>query len=205
MSTTRYLLIAALLASAGNAVAASSVDLSVKGSITPSACVPALSKGGVVDFGKLSAKDLRVEVHTRLPSQYMQFTVTCEAPTLVALIGTDNREGTEWLDEGNYGLGLINGNEKLGSFWVILSSAVADGVPARFIQSTDGGSSWMPDGSLWHGNTTSVADTTSLVPMPVQVLTGDMDIRAFIAPTNTLTLTEEVPIDGSITMTVRYL
>ena len=51
MSTTRNLLIAALLASAGHAVAGSSVDMAVKGIVTPSACTPELSNGGVVDLG----------------------------------------------------------------------------------------------------------------------------------------------------------
>jgi type 1 fimbria pilin len=36
------------------AFAASTSDLSVKGSITPSACEPLISGGSVVDFGKIS-------------------------------------------------------------------------------------------------------------------------------------------------------
>jgi type 1 fimbria pilin len=66
MRNTRSLLIGVLLASAGNAIAASSVDLTVKGSITPSACTPLLSSGGVADFGKISVKDLRPDNPTYL-------------------------------------------------------------------------------------------------------------------------------------------
>ena len=59
MNTFSRLALATLLCSAtGNALAASSTDLTVKGLITPSACTPALSNAGAVDFGKLSAKDL---------------------------------------------------------------------------------------------------------------------------------------------------
>lgn len=115
MSIPRNLTFALLLAGAGNAVAASSIDLAVKGTITPSACTPTLANGGVVDYGKISAKDLKVDSHTRLPSQKLQMTVDCEAATLFALAAKDNREGTESsLDYYNFGLGLINGSEKLG-------------------------------------------------------------------------------------------
>ncbi|PNA52870.1 hypothetical protein C1Y14_34105, partial [Pseudomonas sp. MPR-R5B] len=47
-----------MLATSGAAVAASSVDLTVTGLITPTACTPSLSANGVVDHGKISAKDL---------------------------------------------------------------------------------------------------------------------------------------------------
>nr|WP_314528591.1 DUF1120 domain-containing protein [uncultured Pseudomonas sp.] len=75
MRITHHLLITALLASTGHAVAASSVDLSVKGSITPSACMPSMSSSGTVDYGKLSAKDLNADKVTRLPSEYLQLRV----------------------------------------------------------------------------------------------------------------------------------
>ena len=45
------------LAGGGQAMAASSVDLSIKGSITPAACTPTLSNGGVVMHGKISYSD----------------------------------------------------------------------------------------------------------------------------------------------------
>lgn len=206
MRITRHLLTATLLACAANAVAASSTDLNVHGLITPSACVPEISNGGEADFGKLAAKDLRVDRFTRLDSHYLQMKVTCEAQTFIALQGHDNRAGSAYREEeGNFGLGLINGDERLGSFWVVLTSAIADGVPARFIESIDGGTTWFSGGSLWRDSTASVANTTTLAPIPVKVLSGEMDLRAFIAPTNTLTLTEEVPIDGSVTVTVVYL
>ena len=56
MKTCMPLLGGALLLALSNAVcAASSVDLTVKGLITPSACAPSLSSGGLVDHGKVAA------------------------------------------------------------------------------------------------------------------------------------------------------
>jgi len=52
---------------------------------------------------------------------------------------------------------------------------------------------------------TSVANSTTIAPVPVQVLVADVTIMPSIAPANGLTLTEEVPIDGSATLTVKYL
>lgn len=137
----------------------------------------------------------------------MPFELTCEGPTLIALNSTDNRDGTEWRDEGEefFGLGLVNGDEKLGAFYVSLEAAVADGGPARIIESMDGGSTWALGDFLWPGSITSVTGNSTIAPLPVQSLTLDMIISAIIAPTNTLTLTNELPLDGSVTVTVLYL
>ena len=209
MSITRNLLVSTLiLASAGQAVAASSIDLNVKGSITPSACTPSIASGGVIDYGKLSAKALNVDKVTRLPYEYLQLRVACDAATLFALQGSDNRAGSEPdSHEGNYGLGLINGDEKLGSYYVAFETAMADDVPARFIHSYDGGATWnpWPGGGFWVGGTVAVANNTAIAPIAVKVMTTEMEIRTYIAPANTLTLTEEVPLDGSMTVTVLYL
>lgn len=207
MSNIRNTLIAALLSTAtGAAFAASNVDLAVKGSITPSACTPSLSSGGTVDFGKMSAKDLNADKVTRLESDFIQLRINCDAATLFTLKGDDNRKGSvPDGHEGNFGLGLINGNEKLGSHFGELTSAVADSTPARFIGSGDGGATWFITGELSDSLITSVASTTSVTPMPAQELTGDLKIKAIIAPTNSLTLTSEVPLDGSVTLTVSYL
>ncbi|MER5728877.1 YidB family protein [Streptomyces sp. NPDC002138] len=42
-------------------------------------------------------------------------------------------------------------------------------------------------------------------PVPIQDLTSDLTLSAQIAPTSGLTLNNEVAIDGSVTLTVKYL
>lgn len=206
MSIIRNVLITALLVNTGHAVAASSVDLSVKGTITPSACTPALSNGGLADFGKIAAKDLRPTLPTYLPRQDMEFSVTCDGATLFAIESKDNREGSEYnIDYYNFGLGLINGSEKLGWVGVAMSGPVADGVSVRAIGSRDSGVTWDRESSFMDDGMNAVAEPNTLVPIPVQRLTTALQVAAGIAPAQNLTLTNEVPIDGSITMTVRYL
>ncbi|ONH55211.1 Protein of unknown function [Pseudomonas cedrina] len=202
----KTLMSALMLTSAGTAMAASSVDLSVRGLITPSACEPTLSSGGVYDIGKISAKDLNADDFTNLGEHILQLTVTCDAATLMAIEPKDNRAGSS-SDDANtrFGLGLINGTEKLGFLEMWLSSMLADGIEGRPIGSADGGLTWARKPSLAHDTITSVADTTTLAPLPVQLLTADLSLSASIAPANSLTLTNEVAIDGSVTLTVKYL
>lgn len=197
---------AMLLTASASAFAASSVDLTVTGLITPSACTPGLSSGGVVDLGKISAKDLTPDATTPLPVQDLQLTVTCDASTLMAIEANDNREGSASEDYPHlFGLGLINGTEKLGFMSVAVSSSVADGASVSNIHSYDNGSNWSSSSRLEKDSILSVADTGTLVPIPVQSLTSDLRVHTRIAPTDQLTLTNEVSIDGSVTLTVRYL
>ncbi|WP_426216801.1 DUF1120 domain-containing protein [Pseudomonas sp. DWRC2-2] len=206
MKTLNALFATLLLTGTGTALAASSVDLTVRGLITPSACEPTLSGGGNVEIGKISAKDLKADEHTQLADQALQLTVTCDAATLMAIEPKDNRAGSaSEIDDVAFGLGLVNGSEKLGYFAMVVESAVADGADVGPIASRDGGLTWTRLMFLVNNGITSVANSTTVAPVPVQSLVADLTIMPNIAPASSLTLTEEVPIDGSATLTVKYL
>ena len=64
---TRILSSLLSLACAPSVLAASTVDLSVHGLIVPAACMPQLSSGGLIDYGKVAQQDLNLETATRLP------------------------------------------------------------------------------------------------------------------------------------------
>ena len=187
--------------------AASSVDLSVTGAITPGACLPDLSEDGIVDFGKIPAKDLNVNLSTELPMVTLKLSVNCEGKTLFALNGRDNRRGSAHFSlSSNYGLGLINGDQKLGSYGIGVFNPVAD-TPVYPLFSSDHGKTWLVNSSgsymghdYWNGFGLEM-DT----PIALQNVTVDLRIRTYIAPARTLTLTEEVPLDGSATLDVVYL
>ncbi|MBS7680196.1 DUF1120 domain-containing protein, partial [Vibrio cholerae] len=49
-----------LLACTPAALAASAVDLSVRGLVIPAACLPQLSSGGLIDYGKIAQQDLNL-------------------------------------------------------------------------------------------------------------------------------------------------
>lgn len=203
---TNTLLAALILVGASQAVAASSVDLNITGVITPSACEPNLSNGGVYDLGKIAAKDLNVDQPTPLPTHSLQLTITCASPTLLALAPRDNRAGSAYTTGStNFGLGLINGDKKLGRMVLRLESILDNGTRLYPIGS-DTSEIWAPTSLLSYMFLTSFAAAPTIrTPTPIQQVIADLSIAPTIAPANTLPLTQELPIDGSVTLTMRYL
>ena len=199
---------ALLITGTAPAFAASTVDLTVKGIITPNACTPGLSGGGVIDHGKMSAKDLNTDRFTALPAASLQMTVTCDAPVLFAIKATDNRLGSG--SGSDFGLGLINGTQKLGFYTLNLGSAtnppVADGEVVQSIASFDNGTTWERYNSFEHGLMLSVATLADVsTPRPTQELVTEVNYNGFINRTDGLDLSNEVNIDGSATLEVLYL
>lgn len=193
------------------AFAASTVDLAVRGTITPSACTPGLSQGGQIDFGKIPARDLSADSPTRLPTVILKLTVNCAAPTLFALRSKDNRAGSAYLDDGyTYGMGLINGNEKVGGYLLTLRDPVSSTAQLSTLTSVNGGVSWwnFPQGVflVWH-NLSAFGNNDSGVaaPMPLLDVTSDLYVESRIAPANGLTLDQQVPLDGAATLDLIYL
>ena len=188
------------------AQAASTVDLSVTGLITPSACAPSLSNGGVYDLGKISTSDLNADQPTRLAVQNLALAITCEASTLLAIEPRDNRLGSSYEEiPTRFGLGHVNGGIKLGYLYLRLNSIVADGVGMYPLGST-ASSGWAPTSLLSKDFLTSFTSVpTGSTPTPIRQLNADLQVTPTIAPANTLPLTEQMPIDGSVTLTMKYL
>src|SRR5689334_13790709 len=95
-----------VIACAPVALAASSADLRVTGLITPSACTPSLSGGGIVDHGKVTVKDLKPDQPTALKRGTLYLEVNCDATTPFTLTTIDNREGSSAIHPNSHGLGV---------------------------------------------------------------------------------------------------
>jgi hypothetical protein len=201
---------ALLLGAATSAFAASSTELTVTGTITPAACTPSLSGGGVVDFGKLSAKDLNATSATRLPPKTLQLTVSCDAPTQFAIIPIDNRAGSSaGPGSSTFGLGLINTDQRLGHYTLKFDNPIA-GVASMLVASMDDGSTWFPhmgvattSPNLWLALGSNGG--SGWAPHDVEQATIDITVETQIARADSLTLTNEVNIDGSATLQIKYL
>ncbi|OIN49707.1 hypothetical protein BFL40_23050 [Pseudomonas costantinii] len=195
--------------------AASTVELTVTGLITPMACTPVLSSGGLVDFGKISQKDLNQATGTRLPLKYLTLTVSCNAPGRYALRMRDNRDGTAHVNsEIYYGLGLDHSGNKLGVYSVSFDpkQTVVDDLPQIYgTESTTGGLAWRTSntnpidiGSRSLLGFTDVVGSTA-GPSAVQNLSSTLKLEAVINAKQNLDLSTDTPMDGSATLEVVYL
>lgn len=204
---------AVVLASVGHVIAASSVDLSVKGSITPAACTPTLSGGGVVDHGKIAFKDLNRTGETQLPVATLRLSVSCTTSTLFAVKSTDNRSGSSSEQNGTtsgFGVGFVNGSVKVGFYLLKMNNSMADGVTHAVIESANGqtwfdafdnSQMWQP---LWMRSFKS-SSGGGVAPMPVKDMQTDLIVETRIARSLDLPADQEIPIDGSATLDVVYL
>jgi type 1 fimbria pilin len=184
--------------------AASSTDLTVTGLITPNACTPTLSGGGIVDHGKLLAKDLHLDRPTTLPGETLQLAVNCDAATAFRLLPTDNKRDT-LAGPNDFGLGYINGDQKLGGFTARLMVPMADGVAVQPLNSINNGDTWFRSPALSHGNLLAFGAAGGPdAPIAVKDLLADLRVSTQIMPADSLDLTNDVALDGSVTLTIAY-
>ncbi|NUT76542.1 DUF1120 domain-containing protein [Pseudomonas sp. C1C7] len=196
-----------LIGLAPHVLAASSTDLTVTGTITPVACMPTLPNGGVVDFGKIAARDLNLTSDTILEPKTLNLEVNCPATALLAAQLFDNRKGTASLiAPWAFGLGLINGTQKLGHYTMFTERAEADGMPGQAIVSLDQGASWSTNIILRSDHYLAVAASDDWSkPVAVQNMKIQLNLTAAIARADGLDLSNEVSLDGSTTFEVKYL
>ncbi|BCX70354.1 DUF1120 domain-containing protein [Pseudomonas izuensis] len=204
-----------LISATPNVLAASVVDLSVKGLITPVACTPSLSNNGLVDYGKISRQDLSVDKRTQLRDQMLDFSLQCNGPARFALIMRDNRDGSAIVNsEIYYGLNLDNSGNKIGLYSLNFdpASTVVDGWSQVYrTDSTTGGVAWsssssrsIPIGARSYLGFTDMAGS-SAGPVAIQNLSSRVTLETVIAPTSELDLSADVQLDGSATLDVVYL
>ncbi|MBA1428404.1 DUF1120 domain-containing protein [Pseudomonas fluorescens] len=207
MKTSVSLLSSALLlVMTSSAFAASSVDLTVKGLITPSACTPSLP--GDIDFGKIAAQDLDLDKSTYLERKTVQLSVNCDAATLFAIEPIDNRAGSAMYGAA-FGLGMINQNQKLGMYQLAFSNPVAE-TPSTLLAMYNADGRWvtlLPDDGIAPNELVALGSRgeSGWAPHPIKDAMLDVTLYTAIAPAKNLTLTDEVAIDGSATFEVKYL
>lgn len=209
-TTLMALAIASSAAIAPNAFA-QSADLTITGKILPSACVMDLGNGGIADFGDLRANALETDTSTMLDPIDLTISVTCDSDARFALQGVDNTNDTSYVAH-RYGLGRTADDEKIGSATIGLKGISIDSQNGYATTSYDGGANWSnsvtgnpapipTDGMV--GFAAEQGVTTG--PTGIQTLQGTLEVKAFIAPTSGMTITSDVPINGSATINLMYL
>lgn len=194
-----------------NAVAATT-DLTITGTITPVACTPTLSNGGLVDYGVLSLTELEVGVTTyRLPAKSLNLTIDCSAPATIAVIATDNRRDSSHEYPWQFGLGLYD--DRAIGFYTLQwrnSETAVDGGNGYNLLSQDGGSTWTPsspinlqDAGKVPDFRASFANVDGRSPTAVTHVTATVNVLGYIH--NYLTLNDNADLDGSATIEIVYL
>jgi hypothetical protein len=199
-----------------DAVAAGrSREATLRAQFAPAACEPALSNGGVVDFGTLTINDLSADKSTRLPSRSLNLRVGCDAPTAFALIMHDNRAGSATVDsDSQYGLGTDGRNNKIGFFSLNIDPASIRADSFARLYRTDSAATdaaW----SSASANPIALAKTrylsftdsagSSAGPAMIQNFNTRVSVDAVIAPLNSLDLSNAIDLDGAGTIEIIYL
>ncbi len=207
MNMQPHLFVALLtLSFAGPTWAAAIVDITVTGRLTPDACHVELSEEGVVDHGKIPAHALSSDEFTVLPSRFLELSVRCARPMLFALVGVDNRSESA-LTPDLYGLGrnIHAPAERLGSVALSYLNPQGDAQPMQVLISADNGETWTPSPNAEPKAYVGFALQGDRQPDFIRQLTARLHVETFISFSNYLTLDQEVPLDGSIVLDLRYL
>ncbi|UVL63082.1 DUF1120 domain-containing protein [Pseudomonas sp. B21-032] len=194
-----------------NAMAATT-DLTVTGTITPAACTPTLSNGGLVEYGSLALTELEeTSVGYSLPAKSLSFSIECSAPATFALIANDNRRDSSGIDPWLFGLGKHQ-DQSIGSYAMTwqYESTVVDGTQGENLGSPDGGNNWtsIVDGILHDAGRSpnhlvGFSSGPHLGPTPATSVNVTMDVSGTI--NKNLTMNGAMELDGSATIEVVYL
>ncbi|UII72535.1 DUF1120 domain-containing protein [Pseudomonas sp. HN11] len=204
---SRLLALFYLLGVGSSVLAASSTELNVTGMITPSACSPSLSADGIVDHGMVPARSLNQYEYSALPTQVLDLSVSCNEPVLFVLVGIDNRADSSLGPGFYYGLGtnIHAPTERLGTVSLTFREVMGDGERVLVLASSNQGLTWFPETNAYPNNYMGFAPPGTLVPEPHRLLTATLQVNTSINAAAYLTLKQEVPLDGSIVLDLRYL
>ncbi|MCT4704952.1 DUF1120 domain-containing protein [Enterobacteriaceae bacterium H11S18] len=220
--------LAVLAVTATSAMAADSVDVKVTGTISPTACTPTLTSGGVVDYGTINANTLSADAYNVLASKQLDLSISCDAPAKVALKSINNRPNTvagategaggaavapvSLLNASNMpvvGLGM-EGEAKIGGYTMTLSDSKVDGSEAALLTQNSGETTWntSTNSALFSNSAavlTSWGAASTTAPVAFETLNATLNVQAYLNKGSELDLTKEVTLDGMSTLELYYL
>ncbi|WP_193727147.1 DUF1120 domain-containing protein [Burkholderia sp. BE17] len=205
MGLKQWCVLSVLACALSSAGMTSAAELSVNGHIrSGGACGIALDNGGVVDLGNLSRKDIP-ETWLEWASMYayMPWTINCQHPTKVGVDVIDNRAGTlpPGTIETRFGLG---NPEIVGYYFIHAPVSLVDGRSVNSIWRRKGDNNWKDEyGVMAPGDTMSWGVQGQTEPVAFKTLKGKLKFQ--FAFRGGIAFTNELEIDGSATLELRYL
>ncbi|WP_265215018.1 DUF1120 domain-containing protein [Herbaspirillum lusitanum] len=201
--------------------AANMVEMQVVSVITPAACTPMLSGGGVADYGIIPARSLKPGTVTPLPSKSLSFSINCDAAAKVSIRAIDNRTNSVIVgiiaagsgdgnlnDSFNFGLGTAAG-KSIGGYAIVFQPAsyTGDYQQTQLLYSTDSGTTWQPSTTGYVAKNRSFgwgAQGSSHVSS-LRTISGTVTVQPYINKPESLSLSQEILLDGSATLELSYL
>jgi len=203
--------------------AASSFDIEVKGTITPSACSLNVDRAGVMDFGAIDVSTLNRNSPTTLANtgQGVSVIVACNADTLVAMTALDQNADSvapglfSPEEQANYviGLGKTGEGKPIGAAMLLAQDVnQARGhvsmAPGSVYSSNNGGS-WVAGSEAipTHlGLLKAPSDPNQIDPQAITGWTFNMRPQVKIdAAANIGPITTDLPFQGKATLQLYYL
>ncbi|MCL1027977.1 DUF1120 domain-containing protein [Serratia silvae] len=212
-----------------SAMAAETAQITVKGSIVPTAC--SISVDGSVDFGNLTESELKgkKKEHNAYQLGYkpVNFNIQCNSSAKVALSAQADTPVTTSLtasvvsyvsdtdktirnDIGQLAsLGLVEDKE-VGYYSVVLASATLDSKSAEFISSKDGGVNWTAvsnaEGHLMYQDGSALHSWgTETSPQAATDISGVINISAAISPAIVENMKDTISFSTNTTLSLQYL
>lgn len=209
--------IAAALASSA-VLAGPTAELKVSGVIKPPACLPTFSGGGVVDYGTIAASSLTAGQYKTLDKKQVTFQINCDAPVKMGVTYKDNRAtslvtgivaavAANTAERFNFGLGTVAG-KNVGGYALTLdtTATTADGAQVDSIYTANVANGWAAAvAGLDNANTFSFAQKGQTQPIAIKALSAVINVQAVLNKPENLPLTQDIPLDGSATIEMKYL
>lgn len=210
-------------------VLASGADIRVIGTISPTACIPTLSDGGTLDYGTIRANMLSDADYTLLPEKSLAISISCDAPSKIALMGRSGRPGTAaGTIEFTYGQGPgpvaiegdsqppvvglgLDGTARIGGYTLRIMNPVVDGIPRVGMGKTLGATSWVNGPAYdslfnrYYSNLHSFGVSPATGPIAFELLVAQMWVRAYINKGSELDLSKPIYLDGLTIIDMIYL
>lgn len=188
-------------------------NLNIGGQGLPRSCQLTLGDGGIADYGTIPAASLVRGQHTALARKLVTLRISCPGQTTVGLSVADNRADSLIAELGearyNFGLGKA-GDANVGGFHLFLEqhNVTTDQQPANQIYSNNGRKSWEKTGTggqLGKDRLFAWARPNTTVPASFATISGSILIIPWLNKPELLPLSQQIPLDGSVTMEIQYL
>ncbi|MEX3003366.1 DUF1120 domain-containing protein [Serratia fonticola] len=211
-----------------SAMAAETAQITVKGSIVPTAC--SISVDGSVDFGNLKESELKEKPkdHNAYQLGYkpVNFNIQCNSAAKVALSAQadipvlkaittsvvsyiNDTDKTTRSDVGQLASLGTSENNTIGYYTVALSSAALDSKDTEFLSSKDNGSNWTAvanaEGHLMYQDGSVLHSWGTDTPQGATNISGVINISAAISPDVVENIKDTVSFNTNTTLSLQYL